>query len=132
MSPSQNCRLYLRPNCTDFDRTCDIIFNSLDHDCQRVLKVTQEHLDIIEVTKSYEYGSFTLYLDSGFIIGQAATIDDNGNGYAENWITWTELRENINIILYENVTGKVRQIRMVVYDSNQVKHRLVSIIQNPE
>ena len=86
------------------------------------------------MTKSYEYHNFFVFLDPGFRIGGVVTIDEEGNGYAEQWIKWTAIfnSDRFNIMLSVNDTGEVRQARMAVFDYNQEKHFLLSVVQNPK
>lgn len=104
--------IYTYCNCTGAERSCDVVFKSLDHDCQYVLKVTQEHLEPIVINKSYKQEVFPLYLDSKLTLGLAVNVDENGRPYAPDWVDVVTYRDYVKIDMKENKTSQTRFARI--------------------
>ena len=111
----RNVHLYVMYNCTGADRSCEIVFRSLDHDCQHVLNVTQQHYEPIIINKSYKQDSFPVYTGYyGSDLGIAVTVDENGHPYILDWITVVTYSDYIKVQLAENNTSQIRIARIKV------------------
>lgn len=128
-----SCHFYVKRNCTDVERSCDVVFKSLDHDCQRVLKVKQGHLDVQVVTKSYKQTTFYIDADVGFNVGLAVIVDENGNGQGSIWLTVVACPSNrILVQMKENATNETRKEMVLLSDQNSDAHALYQLVQNPK
>ena len=111
----RNVHLYVMYNCTGADRSCEIVFRSLDHDCQHVLNVTQQHYEPIIINKSYKQDSFPVYTGYyGSDLGIAVTVDENGHAYILDWITVVTYFDYVKVQLAENNTSQIRIARIKV------------------
>lgn len=126
----RNVLLNVLYNCTGADRSCDIVFKSLDHDCQHVLKVTQSHLEPVIINKSYKQTSFPIYNDHCTDLGLAVTVDENGWAHVLDWITVVAYKDYIKIQLTENNTSQTRMARIKL--SSTPEQSLYFLYQTPK
>ena len=127
----RNVHLYVMYNCTGADRSCEIVFRSLDHDCQHVLNVTQQHYEPIIINKSYKQDSFPLYTGYyGSDQGIAVTVDENGHAYILDWITVVTYFDYVKVQLAENNTSQTRMARIKL--SSTPEQSLYFLYQTPK
>lgn len=129
----RSCHFYVKRNCTDVERSCDVVFESLDHDCRRVLAVKQESLEVKLITKSYKQSTFYIDAEVDFNVGLAVIVDENGDGQGSVWLTVAALPSNrIYLQMKENSTNETRQEIILLTDQDSDAHALYRLVQNPK
>lgn len=136
-STSTRCCLIVDYNYCEQDRSCEVLFRSLEHDCSHTVVVRQKRIPMYELHVPHvEILSYACTLpESVKRPTSVMRIDDQGNESLGIWMAAIKLGDDLQMTFRKNRTDEIRtekvRVQKLYVEEGLTETIIVKVIQHP-
>ena len=136
-STSTRCCLIIDYNYCEQDRSCEVLFRSLEHDCSHTVVVRQKRIPMYELHVPHvETLSYACTLpESVKRPTSVMRIDNQGNESLGTWMTAIKFGDDLQMTFRKNRTDEIRtekvRVQKLYVEEGLTETIIVKVIQHP-
>lgn len=136
-STSTRCCLIVDYNYCEQDRSCEVLFRSLEHDCSHTVVVRQKRIPMYELHVPHvETLSYACTLpESVKRPTSVMRIDDQGNESLGTWMAAIKFGDDLQMTFRKNRTDEIRtekvRVQKLYVEEGLTETIIVKVIQHP-